>query len=279
MADLLFRGRGAEVGVRAPGWLVRLCGAALAFAIFTLADSLGIFNVTGTPPGARLLMLPLGAILASTRAGSLLWLAAGVLTTMSFVVSYTPLVKSPALSFIRADAPNTDRPLDAVVVLSGGITHEGRLTGPALDRLLTGIAEARARGVRTIAMSVITPQDGGMRVSSEPDQRALVALAAPELDVRFVRDVHSTRDEAMAFAAMGRTHGWRRVMVITSPLHTRRACATFETAGLPVECRPARARDYAISRLEVPSNRRRAFADVMYETAATALYAARDWIP
>ena len=279
MADLLFRGRGADVGTRAPGWLVRLCGAALAFAIYALAESLGIFHVTGSPPGARLLMLPLGAILASTRAGSLLWLAAGVLTTMSFVVSYTPIAKAPALSFVRADPPRTDMPLDAVVVLSGGITHEGRLTGQALDRLLTGIAEAKSRGVRTIAMSVITPKDGGIRVSSEPDQRALVALAAPELDVRFVRDVHSTRDEALAFAAMARTHGWRRVMMITSPLHSRRACATFEIAGLPVECRPARARDYSISRMEVPSNRRKAFADVMYETAATALYASRGWIP
>ena len=279
MADLLFRGRGADVGARAPGWMVRLCGAALAFAIYTLAESLGLFHVTGSPPGARLLMLPLGAILASTRAGSLLWLAAGVLTTMSFLVSYTPIAKAPALSFVRADPPRTDSPLDAVVVLSGGITDEGRLTGQALDRLLTGIAEARARGVRTIAMSVITPKAGGIRVSSEPDQRALVALAAPELDVRFVRDVHSTRDEALAFAAMARTHGWQRVMMITSPLHSRRACATFETAGLPVECRPARARDYSISRLERPSNRRKAFADVMYETAATALYASRGWIP
>jgi uncharacterized SAM-binding protein YcdF (DUF218 family) len=91
--------------------------------------------------------------------------------------------------------------------------------------------------------------------------------------------VHSTHDEAMAFAAMGRTHGWRRVMLITSPLHTRRACATFETAGLPVECRPAHPRVYSISRLDIPSDRREVFADVLYETAASMLYAARGWIP
>ena len=279
MADLLLRGRGADVGVRAPGWLVRLCGAALAFAIFTLADSLGIWEVIGIPGWARPIVLVLGAILASTRAGTLLWIAAGLLTTMSFIVSYTPIAKGPALSFIRSDAPRQDAPIDAVIVLSGGITHEGRLTLPALDRILTGMAEAKARGVHFLALSEVTLTPGGIRVSSEPEQRGLVALAGPELDVRFVRNVHSTRDEALAFAAMARTHRWRRVMVVTSPLHTRRACATLETAGLSVECKPARARTYSISRLDLPENRRRAFADVMYETAATMLYASRGWIP
>jgi uncharacterized SAM-binding protein YcdF (DUF218 family) len=279
MADLLFRGRGADVGSRAPGWIVRLCGAALAFAIFTLADSLGLFNVTGMPEWGRLLILVLGAILASTRTGTLLWLTAGILTLLSFLVSYTPIATSPALYFVRADAVHADAPLDAVVVLSGGINEDGLLVGQALDRLLTGMAEAKVRGIHTIALSIIAPTSHGIRASSERDQRALVALAAPETDVRFVRDVHSTRDEAMAFAAMARTHGWKRVLLVTSPLHTRRACATFETAGLPVECRPARPRVYSINRLEVPENRRRAFADVLYETAATALYAARGWIP
>lgn len=279
MADLLFRGRGADVGVRAPGWLVRLAGAALAFATFTLADSLGIWEVIGIPGWARLVIPVLGAILASTRAGTLLWLAAGTLTALSFIVSQTPLVKSPALSFIRADAERAGATVDAIVVLSGGITHEGRLTTAALDRLLTGIAEAKARGVRSLAMSVVTMTPGGIRVSSEPEQRALVALAAPELDVRFVYGVHSTRDEALAFAAMARTHRWQRVMLVTSPLHTRRACAVVEVAGLPVQCKPARARTYALSRLDLPENRRRVFADVLYESAATMLYSSRGWIP
>jgi uncharacterized SAM-binding protein YcdF (DUF218 family) len=279
MADLLFRGRGADVGARAPGWLVRLCGAALAFAIYTLADALGLWEVIGVPNWARLLVPVLGAVLASTRAGTLLWMGAGALTTVSFIVSYTPLVKAPALSFIRADAVSASEIPDAIVVLSGGMTHEGRLTGPALDRLLTGIAEARSRGVHTLALSVVTRKLGRILVSSEPDQRALVALAAPELDLRLVYDVHSTRDEALKFAAMARTHQWRRVMLVTSPLHSRRACATVEMAGLPVECRPAQARTYSISRLDLPENRRRVFADVMYEVAAGMLYAARGWIP
>jgi len=102
---------------------------------------------------------------------------------------------------------------------------------------------------------------------------------APDLTLRFVTHVHSTRDEALAFAAMARTHRWRRVVLVTSPLHSRRACAAVEHAGLPVLCAPAASREYALSRLDRPENRRLVFADVVYESAATLLYAVRGWTP
>jgi len=122
-------------------------------------------------------------------------------------------------------------------------------------------------------------QEGGSRhASSEADQRALVALAAPQVSVRFVRDVHSTHDEALAFAALARTHGWRRVAVVTSPAHTRRACGALETAGLSVECRPAAPRDYSLRYLDSGGSRRLAFIDVLYELTATVLYRVRGWM-
>jgi uncharacterized SAM-binding protein YcdF (DUF218 family) len=280
MTDLLLRGRGADVGVRAPAMLIRLAGAALALAAYTLADSLGVWDTIGLHAWyGRLLVMLLGGVLATTRAGSLLWIATGALATVYCVVLYTPAVKPAALSLVRADAELPVGELDGVVVLSGGLTDEGRLTGAALDRLLSGVEEAKRRGVRALALSVTADRVGAAAVTSEADQRALVGMMAPELDVRFVRDVYSTRDEAMAFAAMARTHGWRRVLLITSPTHTRRACATFEAAGLTVQCKPSRARDYAVSRLDRAENRRRAFADVLYESAATLLYRTRGWLP
>ena len=175
-----------------------------------------------------------------------------------------------------------------MIVLSGGLTDEGRVSSPALDRLLTGMREARSRGIRSLGLSVVAlrrvrsspgePSDSVAEITSEADQRALTSLAVPEVDVRFVHDVWSTRDEALAFAALARTHGWTRVVVVTSPLHTGRACAAIEMVGLNVECRPAEARDYALSRLDKSENRRLAFADAVYEGAALILYRARGWI-
>jgi uncharacterized SAM-binding protein YcdF (DUF218 family) len=93
-----------------------------------------------------------------------------------------------------------------------------------------------------------------------------------------VRRVFSTRDEALAFAALARTHRWQRVVAITTPSHTRRACAALEREGMVVECLPAVSRSYSPSRLANPVERRLAFADVMYETAATLLYRFRGWM-
>ena len=247
--------------------------------VYVLADSLGIWFVIGMSGWySRLLLMLMGGVLATTRAGSLLWLSLGALATTYCLVLYTPLVKPAAFAFVRADPESAFGALDAVVVLSGGMTDEGRLAGPALDRLLSGIAEAKRRGVRSLALSIVDERAGSIPVSSEADQRALVAMIAPELDLRFVHHVYSTRDEALAFAALARTHGWNRVLLVTSPMHTRRACGTFEHAGLPVECRPSVARDFALSRLDRAENRRLAFAGVLYESSAAVLYRARGWV-
>ena len=179
-------------------------------------------------------------------------------------------------AFVRADAQRGD--VDAVMVLSGGLTDDGLIFGQALDRLLSAMSLARARAIPELALSIVAQDDRPGPLTSEADQRALAQLAAPQMTVRFVRDVHSTRDEALAFAALARTHGWRRVAVVTSPMHTRRACAALESAGLSVECRPAAPRDYSLNGLDRGGNRRLAFADVLYEAAATALYRARGWM-
>lgn len=279
MSDLLLRGRGADVGVRAPVVLLRLSGAALGFAVYTLAESLGLAAIVGIEAWVgQLIALVIGAYLAPTRFGSLLWLVAGTLTLVACIVSYTPVAAPFARTFVRADAERGGA-VDAVAVLSGGMTDDGRVSGAAVDRLLTGLAVAKERRIPSVALSVLERTKPTFRVTSEADQRALAALIAPEADVRFVREVSSTRDEALAFAALARTHGWMRVLLVTSPTHTRRACAAVEAAGLAVQCLPSRSREYSIVRLDGAAARRHAFADALYEVAALLLYEARGWMP
>ncbi|WP_310570896.1 ElyC/SanA/YdcF family protein [Gemmatimonas sp.] len=284
MSDLLFRGRGADVGGRAPAWLVRSAGAVLGLAIMQLAAALGFWTAAGVSSfSARLVLMLAGALLATSSRGSWLWLIAGVLSTLLMLVSYTPLVTPMIAPFVRRDAvPVAFAPseaADAVVVMSGSVTSEGRVTGAALERLISGFQQARRLGLSVVALSVVGDDADPSVESSERDQRELAQLMAPDLALRFVKNVHSSRDEALAFAAMARTHGWRRVVLVTSPLHSRRACAAVEHAGLPVRCAPAASREYALSRLDRPENRRLAFADVVYEIAATLLYRMRGWTP
>lgn len=276
--DLLLRGRGAEVGVRAPLWFVRLAGGTLGVAIYWLAFALGVWRMIGVPGWLiQLSLLACGAVLAPSALGVLLWLASGALVTALMLVMYTPLVGPLVAPYVRADLP-TDAPIDAVVVLSGAVSDDGRVMGQAVDRLLSAIAVAKHRQVRELALSIVAQEHGTPPANSEADQRALVAMAAPELTVRFVSKVYSTRDEALAFAALANTNSWKRVMVVTSPLHTRRACAAFEQVGLQVECHVADGRDYSVNHLEFGENRRLAFQDVLYEAMATRVYRSRGWM-
>lgn len=278
MSDLLFRGRGADVGVRAPAWRVRVAGAVLGLAFVQLAAALGLWSTVGvTITTARALCMLLGALLAAGQRGSWLWSANLALGALLLIVSYTPLVVPLVPSFVRRDAEGATPP-DAVVVLSGAVTSDGRVMGPALERLLSGMAEARRRGIPELSLSVVADESDPTVAPSERDQRELALAFAPDLQLRFVRDVRSTRDEALAFAALARTHGWQRVLLVTSPTHTRRACAAFEKAGLRVQCLPAVSRSYSLARLDRPEPRRLAFGEIAYETAAALLYRIRGWI-
>lgn len=275
----MFRGRGARHGARPPAWLLRLTGALLGLAIMQFAAALGVWSTVGlSPMMARFLLMVTGALLAVTGVGVALWIVSFGLAAMLLIVLYTPLVVPIAPLFVRRDVPVPSAPVpDAVVILSGTVSDEGLVNGAALERVLSGLREVQQRRIPAVAMSIIADERDARSATSERDQRELVELMAPHVAVSFVRDVFSTRDEALAFAALARTRQWRRVVLVTSPLHSRRACRAVEQAGLAVECRPATSRVYALSRLDRPETRRLVFSDVLYETAATLLYAARGW--
>jgi len=279
VSDLLFRGRGANVGVRAPAWQVRTAGALLGLGLMELLGSLGVFSALGLGVTvARVTFMAGGALLAPTAVGAWLWGATAATACVLLLVSYTPIVQPLLPPFVRRDAPVPGTVPDAVVVFSGSVNSDGRVKGAALDRLLTGLAEVKRRQIPQLALSVVGDEHDARTPDSERDQRELAQRFAPEVQLRFVHDVFSSRDEALAFSALARTHGWKRVLAITTPSHTRRACAALEREGMVVECLPAVSRSYSPSRLEHPEERRLAFADVLYETAATLLYRARGWM-
>jgi uncharacterized SAM-binding protein YcdF (DUF218 family) len=204
--------------------------------------ALGVFSALGVSATlARLICAAAGALLAPSAIGAWLWGITALTAGALLVASYTPVAAPLLANFVRRDG-NAALPPDAVVVFSGAVTAEGRVMGPALDRLLTGMAEAKRRRIPQLALSTVADETDPTVATSERDQRELALTFAPELQLRFVHDVHSTRDEALAFSALARTHGWQRVLVVTSPSHSRRACRAVEQAGLAVQCRLAQLR-------------------------------------
>jgi uncharacterized SAM-binding protein YcdF (DUF218 family) len=256
-------------------------GAILGALTFLAVHALGLQTITRWG-GFQFfwILIPLGAVLYVTPFRPLLWIAAGVLAALVAIVGYTPLVERPAQSLIRADSL---QPVDAVVVLASGVNDDALLDPVGLDRLLTGIAIARDQRTRgdtlllPLVVTRVTQRHAPYR-SSDSDQRRILALAGPELNVHVTERVVNTRDEARKVAALARAQEWDTVAVVTSPSHTRRACAAFERVNLNVICVPARSRDLAMNTLRSPGDRLRAFQLWFYESIGTVYYKLRGWL-
>ncbi len=206
----------------------------------------------------------------------MLWLAAGIIALLSLAIAYTPLVSSLAKPMVRRD-PVPPR-VDAIAVLSIGFTPDGMMRSETLDRLLTGLALAKRGVASTLLISRERRAFDGRILSDSADQESLLSLAKPSAQVIFVDSVFTTRTEALRMKAIARARGWSTIAVVTSPMHTRRACATFESIGFKVVCVPAAVRESGLYEGSNAQDRLRAFRSWLYETFASDSYRRRGWI-
>jgi len=255
-------------------------GAVLGALVWLAICSLGFHAIFGLSV-ARWLgpAALLGGLLGVTRFRALLWVGGATLAVLFAVVSFTPLIVQPVQALIRSDPmPSPPLTLDAVVVLSSGVTTDGALDSDGTERLLSGLRLARATGTSGIVTTRVR-SSGRPEVSSDADQKKLVDLAGSGLRLFIVSDVFSTRDEALRVRELARQQRWTRVAVVTSPPHSRRACGTFEKAGLRVTCVPAESRDVGFRTLDAPGDRVDAFKWWIYEFAGTMNYRVKGWLP
>jgi uncharacterized SAM-binding protein YcdF (DUF218 family) len=217
-----------------------------------------------------------GGLLGPTRLRALVWVPAAIVAAICIVVAYTPVVETLASPHIRKDPIPTR--VDAVAVLSMGITPDGMMRSEGLDRLLTGLSLAKRGVAPVVLVSRERRSFNGTPVSDSADLRNVAALTNPAARVIFVDSVFTTRTEAMRMAAIARANHWSTIAVVTSPMHTRRACATFEAVGLRVVCVPADVRGSGLYAGANGEDRLRAFRSWLYEVFASSSYKSRGWV-
>ena len=227
-------------------------------------------------PTAVLVVL-VGAVIGLTRAAVALWVTTATALIAFCVIAMTPFVTRvlPTSVMVRRDNLPA-QPLDAVVVLSGGITPDGMLVPEALDRLLTGLALMRDSVAPVLV--VTEPRRSRHGVTAAADQARVRALVARPFPMLMVDSVHTTRDEAVNAWQLLQARNATKIVVVTSPLHTRRACATFEQVGFTVTCVPAASRVYSVGGADNGSDRLTLFREWLYERAAWIEYRARGWV-
>lgn len=212
-----------------------LHGAILGLLILAAAMVIGLPTALSFDrPLAMPIAMMLGALLGRWFVRPL-FIAAAALIVVAAIGVWSPLAPMLAKPFVRSDAVDLDA-VDAVFVFSNAVNSHGLVSGEGVDRLLTGITLRARRPSLPLLVSIVRSSERANGISSVADQRALIALAPASGPVEWIDSVYSTRDEAVRLSRKAFLHRWRRVAVVTSPMHTRRACATVEGLGLPVTC-------------------------------------------
>ena len=212
-----------------------------------------------------------GAALWSTRLKWIVALGAAGLLLLWTAVAYSPLCPWLAKDLIRRDALQS---ADAAFVLGSMVQMNGELGDEALSRLLHGLELLQQGRAPRLVLSELPPP---FPSHSEAARRLLNGLAM-EHEILSVGETSNTRAEAVAVAALYRDRGWERLLVVTAPLHSRRACASLEHEGVAVVCSPSVERTFDLETLEEPDGRLRAFGSIMHERLGIWVYARRGWL-
>lgn len=264
--------------IRRLPWRRIIEGAAIGIALWCMllafrllpgetADTLGVvaFGLAGIVVGIS----PLGRFLSP-----LLAVGAGVI----LLVTQTGLSGVLASSWIRCDAV-PDSGVGAVVVLSASVNPNQTMSGEALDHLLTGLEMTLAGEAPLLVTTTVRQAFPTGLATSKGDQSRIIGLLGRQIPWITTRPGRSTRDEAVNVAALLLPRDVRRVAVVASPMHTRRACSTFEAVGFEVTCIRSRSRspDGATSG-SWPRDRLTLFGDWVYELASTTKYWMNGWL-
>lgn len=147
---------------------------------------------------------------------------------------WAPVSPLPPLDHTRADA----------VVMCGGLLSPSAADFSSanysgeVDRFLRAVDLARSFGKPLVLGG---GQAGGADtpLESHYERAWLQAWSLTNLVIHDLGSCRNTHDEALATAQLARTHGWRRVLLVSSAGHLKRASATFRATGLevtPVGC-------------------------------------------
>ena len=211
-----------------------------------------------------------GAVLGMTRLRGLLWLAAASVALLYMVVAYTPFVDARAHAWVRSDPL---RPCPAVVMLSADVFADGSLNSSGHDRLMRALELLKGGYADRLVVTHVASRRSGM-----PTVRRRMEMMELNVPVHEVGPVRVTRDEALQVAELARREGWDSILLVTDPLHTRRAGAVFEKAGLKVVVRPATETEYDFDEMTFSGNRVPAFRDWIKEVVGWYVYRRRGWL-
>jgi len=253
-------------------WIAAGSGFVLAMLAYGSAVQLGLDSLPFLRfPHVEVWAGIAGALLGLTRVRSALWVVAGVVCALQLAVQKTPLVLPLYRSLVREDPPARS---DAVVVLASGLQLDGELI-PVAQARVAHAYELLGRGYAPrMVLTRLTPP----APSALPAVRRQMEDAGLHFPVEEIGPIVNTHDEALAVSRLVRERGWRRILLVTDPFHSRRAAATFRKAGVELLSSPCRVSGYNHATLQAGHQRLPAFHDWVKEAVGYQVYRWRGWL-
>jgi uncharacterized SAM-binding protein YcdF (DUF218 family) len=258
-------------------------GALFGLLTCILLDDLGLLRLLPTVrrvPHTAPLFIFFGAVLGAVRREK--WFAGttAFCAVLWMVVAFSPLAARLVRPLpMQASATEIARGADAVVVLSSRIQNDGEFTETALQRLMRGLELAQSGRAPLLVLTEVRPPSGSY-TSATKELTGKLKISVPITTLK--GPMRDTRDEAVAVAKLAKERGWKRILLVTSPTHTRRSAMTFRQASraqklivLPVSSQETTT---DLEMLDDPGDRLRAFDMALHEIVGTWVYKLRGWI-
>lgn len=259
-----------------PAWL-RDVTVALGLSLLALPLALTL-NPNLGPLGAVILVGVGGLLGAHPISRRILYGLLGAVAVFVAVAVFTPALE-PIERYL--DVGERPQNTDAIVILGGGIQCDSNeLATDSLARLVRGLELWRQGFAPRVTVSeageaMIGPSCGSVSTVARRTIGRLYPDGGPEI-IDLLK-VKNTRDEAENAARIGKARGWKRVLVVTSPTHTRRARATFRDAGLTAIAVSSSEPRYDTG-FRLPSDRLRSLEAIVHELAGLLKYGANGWL-
>jgi uncharacterized SAM-binding protein YcdF (DUF218 family) len=204
-----------------------------------------------------------------------LQIVSGVITGLVALAMFTPALQ-PLEDYL--DVTELPSQADVIVSLGGGF-HCGtsELEASSLARITKGLELWRAGYAQTMTVTDahgLAPNCGSIKDAALDLIRKLYPINTPEIVV--LKDMKTTRTEAEAVAREAKVRGWGKILIVTSPSHSRRAKATFAQLGLDAFVVAATEPRFDSS-LRTPFDRLMAIRAVSRELAGLAKYSLFGW--
>jgi uncharacterized SAM-binding protein YcdF (DUF218 family) len=205
----------------------------------------------------------------------------GLIGATSVLIAVT--IFTPAVGALEGWLDVSERPqnADVIVILGGGIQcASNELASNSLARLVRGLELWRQGFAPRVTVSeagttMIGPSCGNESTIFRRTIGRLYPDGGPEIIT--LPKVKTTRDEAEQTAKFAKARGWKRVLVVTSPTHTRRARATFRDVGITAIMVSSSEPRYDTG-FRLPSDRLLSLEAIARELAGLLKYGANGWL-